>query len=87
MPEKDAPDFSHVGYISTDGISWTPVGKVESITSTEAVGSCSCLPPSETITLTVSIDGFKWLCRLLGLPRLDSVRAYRRERKGHPRCR
>ena len=87
MPEKDAPDFSHVVYIGTDGINWTPIGKVESLTSTETVDSCSCFPCSETITLTVSIDDFKWLCRLLGLPRLDSVRAYRRERKGHPRCR
>ena len=84
------------GFIGEDGITRTPVGHIgqqESFSCAETVEPCpSLLRSSETVTLNVSTirvstKEFMWLRRWLGYMRLDYVWAYRRERKGHPRCR
>ena len=98
MPPDDfnPVTFGSFGFIGGDGITWTPVGHIgqqESFSCAETVEPCpNLLRGSETVTLDVSTirvstKKFMWLRRWLGYMRLDYVWAYRRERKGHPRCR
>lgn len=100
MPEKDASDFSHVGYISADGIKWASVGETEPFCVAEDSGNSPMwdadtllrIKEPETVTLRmeklyVSRKTYSWLRMWLGYKRLDYVWQYRRERKGHPRCR
>ena len=86
--------FGSFGFIGEDGITWTPVGHIDLQESTFCCEPDDAFPDvkdllstSETMTLDVSFVDFKWLRKLLGLPRYDFIWAYRRERKGHPRCR
>lgn len=100
MPERDASEFAHGGYISADGIRWTPVGEAEPFGVAEgATGAREWnadtllrIKGPETVTLRaeklyVSRKVYRWLRMWLGYKRLDYVWQYRRERKGHPRCR
>lgn len=100
MPERDASEFAHGGYISADGIKWTPVGEAESFYVAEDPDGSPMwdadtllrIKEPETVTLRaeklyVSRKVYCWLRMWLGYKRLDYVWQYRRERKGHPRCR
>lgn len=92
MPDENVKiGIKNVCY-STDGVNWTPLGKVESFEivsdydePTPKVDDWSGSLTMET--LYVSRKEVKFLRKLLGLKRFDHVWAYRRERKGHPRCR
>ena len=100
MPERDAPESAHGGYISADGIKWAPVGEAEPFGVAEDPTSnpewdadtLLRIKEPETVTLRmeklyVSRKAYSWLRMWLGYKRLDYVWQYRRERKGHPRCR
>lgn len=100
MPERDAPEFVHGGYISADGIKWTSLGEAEPFgveedpTSNQEWDADTLLRIKELETVTfwaeklyVSRKVYRWLRMWLGYKRLDYVWQYRRERKGHPRCR
>jgi hypothetical protein len=92
MPDENVKaGVKNVCY-STDGLNWTPLGKAESF---DIVPDCDVPTPKvddwsgslRMETVYVSRKDYKFLRRLLGLMRLSHVWAYRRERKGHPRCR
>lgn len=100
MPERDASEFAHGGYISVDGIKWTPVSEAEPFGVTKGATGTRVwdadtllrIKEPETVTLRarklyVSRKVYCWLRMWLGYKRLDYVWQYRRERKGHPRCR
>lgn len=95
-PEYEPTTFGSFGFIGEDGITWTPVGKVEeqelTVSTNQSEPSYRELMADDFGTLKmeklyVSRKTFKWLRKLLGYTRLDYVWAYRHERKGHPRCR
>lgn len=96
MPEEGKPIVGelHCGFIGPDGIQYEPVGKEVELTediSNTRYGSDSISrlfePWSYTVyEMQVSMEEWRFLRRLLGMPRLERVWEYRKQRKGHPRC-
>lgn len=96
MPPEDAPKAYYVGYVNDGGIQWVPdsVGLSQEFPTDQDLNEPSYydllredLGTLKAEVVYVDIKTFRWLRRMLGYTRLDYVWAYRRERKGHPRCR
>lgn len=92
MPDKNVNTGIKNVYYSTDGVNWTPLGKVVSFEiapddDTPTPKFDNWADSLEMEMLYFKRRDFKRLRKLLGYTRLDHVWAYRLERKGHPRCR